>query len=74
MTPETMITFSNAMLIGATCLVSGTFIGAALLAVGQEIFGPDEIEPRVDYDALQREMDEEFGNGTGTEAGVLRIQ
>ena len=71
MTPETMITFSNAMLIGATCLVSGTFIGAALLAVGQEIFGPDEIEPRVDYRALQDELDEEFG-GTGTEAGVLR--
>ena len=67
---ETMITFSSAMLIGATCLVSGTFIGAALLAVGQEIFGP-EVEPRVDYRALQDELDEEFG-GTGTEAGTLR--
>ena len=70
---ETMITYSNAMLIGATCLVSGTFIGAALLAVGQEIFGPDELEPRVDYDALQRELDEDFGTGTVAEAGTLRV-
>lgn len=70
---ETMITFSNAMLIGATCLVSGTFIGAALLAVGQEIFGPDQIEPRVDYRALQDELDEEFGTGTVVEAGTLRV-
>ena len=69
---ETMITFSNAMLIGATCLVSGTFIGAALLAVGQEIFGPDELEPRVDHRALQDELDEEFGTGTVAEAGTLR--
>lgn len=59
---ETMITFQSAMLIGLTCLVSGTFIGAALLAVGLEIFGPDEIEPRVDYSALQDELDELFGS------------
>lgn len=66
---DTMITFHNAMLIGLACLVSGTFIGAAMLAVAQEIFSP-EAEPAFDYRALQRELDEDFG--TGTEAGVLR--
>lgn len=69
---ETMITFQNAALIGLTCLVSGMFCGAGAFAAALEIFGPEK-EPRVDYDRLQRELDDEFG-GTGTEAGVLRIQ
>lgn len=67
---DTMITFQSAMLIGLTCLVSGMFCGAGAFAAALEIFGPEK-EPRVDYRALQDELDEEFG-GTGTEAGVLR--
>ena len=70
---DTMITFQSAMLIGLTCLVSGMFCGAGAFAAALEIFGP-EPEPRVDYDALQRELDEDFGTGTVVEAGTLRIQ
>ena len=68
---ETMITFQNAALIGLTCLVSGMFCGAGAFAAALEIFGPEK-EPRVDYDALQREFDEDFGTGTVAEAGTLR--
>ena len=64
---ETMITFNNAMLIGAICLTSGTIIGAALVVMAQEIFAP-EPEPRIDWDKFQREMDDEFG----TEAPKVR--
>ena len=67
---DTLISLQSAMLIGLTCLVSGMFCGAGAFAAALEIFGPEK-EPRVDYDRLQRELDEEFG-GTGTEAGVLR--
>lgn len=58
------------------------FIAAAVVGIGGIGYLAYEIvsfhyrykgyEPAVDLDQLQREMDEEFGNGTGTEAGVLR--
>lgn len=68
---DTMITFQAAMLIGLTCLVSGMFCGAGAFAAALEIFGAEK-EPRMDYDALQRELDSDFGKGTVVEAGTLR--
>ena len=53
------------------CVVCGMFFGAGVYA-----FLCHWLESRgyeaTDHDANQAEMDALFGNGTGTEAGVLR--
>ncbi|RAS13522.1 hypothetical protein [Ensifer adhaerens] len=57
---ETLITFQNAALIGLTCLVSGMFCGAGAFAAALEIFDKER-EPQMDYEAIQTELDNEFG-------------